>query len=456
MILDQYGKQLESTSPFSDILGGWSELGAGEIGSATITTATALTQISRIEHRSAARLSFFTNPVISGALDLMHGFVIGEGVTYGEMNDKRAQDQMEEFYSVNKLNTRVSRWFYEYMVDGEHLTLFPKDDTQNPNRASRNEAARIGYYDVSKTLDFDVDKDMADQVTGIKTGGQTQRTPDEFVWLAHRAFWNDVRGLPVIMQAVPAAASYVDFIKDRIKLNKIQTRINGVYKTFIRSKTAEAALAEKQANAKAFASFPKSNTTVVIGMDPDTGKSEEYDLLSPSTNAADSSKDARLIFMLICTSLNLMEHYLGFTGETTRTTAVSQDKPVANALRKSQGLARSYLDDMMRLELKRRNGITQTYKVRKSKVLPGGDISYSTKRLPADMLYFPWQFPAIESESVTELISKLRFATEKELISDATLAAKLGIDHALEQEIIGSEEPDTPDESDNPDDPNGD
>jgi hypothetical protein len=60
MILDQYGKQLESTSPFSDILGGWSELGAGEIGSATITTATALTQISRIEHRSAARLSFWT------------------------------------------------------------------------------------------------------------------------------------------------------------------------------------------------------------------------------------------------------------------------------------------------------------------------------------------------------------------------------------------------------------
>lgn len=452
MILDQYGKQLESVSSYADLLGGWAEIGDGELGSVSITPSQALAQLSRINQRSAARLAFLTNPIISGALEMIHGFVIGEGVTYGEMYDKRAQEQMEEFYAVNELENRISRWFYEYMVDGEHLTLFPSKDSEN--RASTNEAARIGYYDVSKSLEFFVEDGMPDNIEYLRVGDtKSKKAPDEFVWLAHRAYWNEVRGLPVIMQAVPAAASYIDFIKDRIKLNKLQTRINAVYKTFIHSKTAEAAIAEKQANSKAFSSFPKTNSTITIGMDPNTGESEEYNLLYPDTKAADSSKDARLIFILICTALNLMEHYLGFTGETTRTTATSQDKPVANALKKNQGLARNYLDRTMRLELIRRNGKAKMYRVRKSKVIPGGDISYTTKLLPASMLYFPWQFPNIESETVAETLSKLSFAAERDLIGNPTIAGKLGFDYALEQELRGDEKqkdpkkPDAPEEN---------
>lgn len=438
MLYDQHGNLLESSSLQQDNLkGGWIE--TGQLGTPFSSTASlAGLEPNREVERTQARLAFFLNPVISGAIEVIHGFVIGEGVTYGEMADSRAQDYLEEFYQANRLEAKISRFFYEWLVDGENLTLFPKQGSSN--RATRSEAARIGFYDVAHSIEFNEVEDLPDAIESIETENKVKRTENEFVWTAHRSLWNDIRGWPVIMQAVPAALSYIDFLNDRIKLNKIQSRINGLYKTFIYSKTADLAREEKKKNAAAFEGMPKSNKVVTIGKDPTTGESEEFELLSPKTNAGDSSKDARLIYLLVAVALSLPEHYLAFTGEVTRTTADSQDSPTTKSFKRHQNTVRTWLDNTMRLECLRRDGKGKKYKVQRSKVLAGGIISKETKRVPASILTFPWQFPELESESTADLVSKLNLLIKQRRISGATLSAKLGVDYAQEEELMGAED----------------
>lgn len=444
MILDRYGEPIpvqERVMPG----GGWIE--NGNLGTPLSNTLAILPNApQRNIERSWARYAFLTNPVVSGAIEVIHGYVIGEGISYGEMSDTRAYDQLEEFYAINNLEEKISRWFYEYLIDGENLTLFPVKNSRN--RASSQSAARVGFYPVENEIKFNMVDGLPDVIDTIETNGSNNakvtRTTDEFVWTAHKALWNDPRGWPVIMQAVPAALAYIDFINDRLKINKIATRLNGIYKTFIYSKAPDAAFAEKKKNASEFGKMPGNNKIVTIGKDPITGEAEEFELFAPKTSASEASQDARLLYLLVCVALNMPEHFLGFTGEVTRTTAENQNTPISNALKRHQSAVRSWLDKTMRLELKRRNGVSKRYRVRTTKVLPGGDIAKTGNNVLADNLYFPWNFPKIDSETTGEMIAKINLLLSRKLISDTTISGKLGVDYALEKELMANQPEDEP------------
>lgn len=319
MILDASGRPIQSSSlREQQIKGGWVEA-SGDLSRPVTSVSQVLgLPISRDLERVAARTAFLTNPLIAGAVEVVHGFVLGTGLSYGEMADRRAYAQLEEFFAANRLSELASRYFYQWLVDGENLTLFPKRSGRE--RASRNEPARIGLYEVGAQLILEPVPGLPHVIEQVMTEDDVIRDAGEFVWQAHHALWNDPRGWPVLMSAVPAALSYIDFANARIRLHRFQSRLNAVYKAFVMPGTSNEAAKELQRQKSAeFGRIPKDGVVLTVLKNPETGESEEFDFLTTDTKAADSKSDAQLLFRIFAAAVGLPEHFLGVTGEVTRT-----------------------------------------------------------------------------------------------------------------------------------------
>lgn len=438
-LFDQFDRPMAGTTSdyYGDqIRGGWVQTTNPGQAFSTASSLTGQHAPNRMLERAAARTAFMLNPLLSGAVDVIHGFVLGRGLSYGEFHDKDAQLALEEFWSINDFEELANRWLDEYLVDGENLTLFPTD------RVGQNMPARIGFYDVATGFELEHEKGLPNHVTSVLTQANRLYEEGQFHWSAHRAYWNEVRGWPVIMQAVPAALAYVNFVNARIRLHKLQSRINALYKAFIRSTDPKAALQEQKDKASAFARVPEDGAVMTIGKDPGSGQAEEFELLSTNANARDSSADGRLIRLLVAVALNLPEHWLGEGGDVTRTTADSMSSPAKNSLEVRQQRVARWATSVFRLELKRRYGPEKKYRVRKARFRDGIRV-VDNAEVPADLLEPPWLFPEVDEENLEGIIQKVKLASEKRYASAQTLAGILGFDYAQELENMGTESDDT-------------
>lgn len=443
-LVDQFGRPLQASVTHREqaLRGGWVET-SGDLNRPVTSISQVMNfPMNRDMERTAARVAFLTNPILAGAIEVIHGFVLGEGLTYGDMPDRTAYAMLEEFWATNELDALTSRYLYQWLVDGENLTLFPKRSTRA--RASRAEPARIGLYEVSNQLILEPAPGLPHVIEQVMTEDDTIRDGTEFTWQAHHALWNDPRGWPVIMPAVSPALNYISFANSRIRLHRFQSRLNGIYKTFIHATSPEAALKEQQDRSAAFGRIPRDGGVLTVGKNPQTGESEEFEFLTTDTKAQDSKSDAQMLFRIFAAAINLPEHHMGVTGEVTRSTASEMDAPTRNALARHQGTLRAWLDRIMRLELKRRNGPDRRYKV-VDRVVKAGRTVTETRFVPADALYFPWAFPELQSDDMEQTISKVELAAQQSLASRQTMQQLLGLDAAEEGERMAAEgAPDEP------------
>ena len=433
MILDQYGQPIQEAGTSLDrISGGWIQTGG--IGTSVTPTSLLALNVSREDVRTVSRAAYLLNPLLFGAVSVMHSFVLGEGLSYGDMPDKRAYSALEEFWAVNDLDQLANRWLTEYLVDGENLTLFPRDGEGQAAKASG--PARIGFYDVSHSLELRTEDGVPTHITSVKLG-EREYQEGAFVWSANEQLWNDPRGWPLVMRAITPALAYVNFVNSRIRVHEIQSRINGLYKAFTYSNDPGA---ELKAKASVYSAMPRNGAILTVHKDRQSGESEEFGFLETKANAADSKEDARLIRLLISAALQIPEHYLGEGGSVTRTTADSMGEPARRAFARLQNSFRGYLNRLYRLELKRRFGDAQRYTVRRVTVSEDGlTRKVETKKVSADVLEGPWLFPSLRNEDLEALEKKVRVANELTLASKQTLAGELGYDYALELERMAQE-----------------
>jgi hypothetical protein len=434
MIYDQHGYPIQSAAP-DQVRGGWVQTNMPMLGAPMQGISQALgVPVNRAYERAAARAAFFLNPLLYGAINVIHGFTLGQGVSYGEISDKTAAAQVEEFWFANDLEAMQNRWFYEYLIDGENLTLFPTGE----NKASASEPAMIGFMDVARAFKLESEPGNPNHLTGVRVHNTT-RDKGEFLWTAHMGgFWNDPRGWPVVMQVVPVALSYINFVNHRIRVHEIQSRINAVYKAFIFATDDKAARKEQKEKSEMFAKIPKDGAVLTIGKNPKTGESEEFDFTTTTTNAKDSAEDGRIVRLLLDAGLNLPEHFLGYGGGVTRTTADSMSGATKRALEKYQGLNRRYMQALFRLELMRRNGKDRKYMVKKRSMKAGRTV-VEKRFVTAHMLEIPLYFPKIDQDTLTDIIAKVRLASENKYASVQTQANELGYDYIAEQELMAEE-----------------
>lgn len=436
-LVDPHGRPLPKSTADPGLRGGWVRTGGG-IERPTSISALLQQPLSRRLERAAARLAYLTNPLVYGAVEIIHGLTIGDEVTYGELADDRANAAWTEFWEANELHELIDRVFRESMIDGETLTLWPVQS--NTLARNRNQPARIGLYDVDMGWTFETEPGLPSEIAEVLTDANVHYHQGEFTYQGHLAgMWNDPRGWPTIMQAVPAALAYVSFVNSRIRLHRIQSRINGIYKAFISPTLTPAEQMEALATrAAGFERMPEDGAVMTIGMDPSTGTSEEFTFPNTDKRSMDSSEDGRLIRMLFATALNLPLLLLSDGEDANRASGAAQVKATTVALRKRQRVAWRWAQKAGRTELKRRFGPAQLYRV-ETLERHGDRVVRTSHRVTADMLELPVSLPAVNSDDADMLINKVRFAREQGWLSNQTGAGLLGLDLLQELEQLAQE-----------------
>lgn len=437
-LVDQYGMPLPKSSAVDPGLrGGWVRTGGGIERPTTVSDLIGQ-PLSRHIERTAARLAYLTNPLVYGAVEIIHGLTIGDEATYGRLADSRANTAWAEFWEANELHEMLDRVFREFMIDGETLTLWPVDSQSLRRR--RDQPARIGLYDVAMGWTSETEPGLPGVIAEVLTDANVHYRDGEFTYQGHLAgMWNDPRGWPAVMQAVPPALAYVSFVNSRIRLHRIQSRINGIYRTFIDPALSPAEQMEAlRLRSTGFERVPEDGAVLTIGMDPTTGKGEDFAFPNLDKRSVDSSEDGRLIRMLFATALNLPLLLLSDGEDANRASGTAQVKATTVALRKRQRVAWRWLQQIGRTELKRRYGPAQTYTV-ETLERRGSQVVRVTNRVTADMLQLPANLPDVSEEDADALINKVRYAREQRWLSSQTGAGLLGIDLLQELEQMAAE-----------------
>jgi hypothetical protein len=438
VLLDQYGRPTPIKEESNHFLrGGWVETPGLLPGDMSFRgDIQRQYTINRQLERRKARLFFYFNYMIAGALDVSHGFLIGDAFNYGEINDKNVDIVCKEFWDANEFMDMLERYFYEYHVDGENMTIFPlkKDDP------GKNQPAIINFpdvdYGVYLTYNTSTRKIEKARVEGIDSEFDITNS----VWTAHKAFWNDPRGLPVIMQAVDSGIAYINLLNHRIRMHDIQSRINGVYKAFVpnglETLKAKALLDSKSLR---FNSIPRNGAVLTLAKDPATGMSEEFDFNNPVGGSSDSETDAKLFALGVCIALNIPLYWL-FSGTdvNTKASAVTISEAAKRVLLKKQAKIRTWLNKVFRIEIIRRLGNDYRVKVKVRKINKAGKIVSSTEYIPVTQYELPWQFPNLDVRDVSQTVNKLKFAISEGLVSKPTSSTELGYDYEREQEMIAA------------------
>lgn len=455
MILDKDGKPIPPSQHESDpgISGGWIQ--SSGLAQGLGPDASLRYSVSRQTARRRARLLFFTNHLIEGALNVVHSFLVGENFTWGEVYDRALLEVTEDWAALNDLTALVDRFHTEFMLDGESAALLPQP-SQDPGR---DRPSRLALADVD--LGVELDFDTARGVYGIRVSGlEGTFEPDRFVWTAHQSMYNDPRGFPVIMRALDPAASYVNLLNHRLRLHDIQSRLNAVYTALVDFGSGhDSALKQHQAKAAIFGVLPRDGGVLTLAKDKASGQAEDMRFLEPRTGASDASDDARLFRLAVAVSFGIPEHWLGEGGGVTRTTAEAMGEPAKRLLARRQAVLRGWLDSVMRREARRRLGENYRPWVQRAEVRDNGLTRVMRRtRVPLERYYWPWQFPSVEVQSLEAQVRQAEFLLDRQIASRQTIAGRMGIDYALERELMQADQgnnPTTPPPPPSPNDPQG-
>lgn len=435
MLVDQHGRPLASSitegSEEATINRSW-VLATG-IGSPNIAAPSAYKGFSRRDHQIKARLAFYFNFAISGAVETVQSFVIGEQFNWGDVADKTARMVIDEFHAANDLTVLVERFAYEYMLDGENATIFPLES----EGLTPDAPAIVNFVDVVQGVNLEYTqphRPLEASFGGIKGTFDASR----FTWSAHRALYNDARGMPVIQTAVDPALALAGLLDSRLRAHELNSRLNAIYTALVDSSNTQVDMGKQlAAKSSAFTRVPKNGSVLTLAKDIITGQEEKFEFLQGARGSSDAEKDAMLFMLAVSITLGIPLHWVWNGDTANRASSDSMTEPAKRRLSKFQSVVRRWLDNLMRLELTRRLGPDATLMVYKNDISDDGrTIKKRGKRVPIGQYTYPWSFPTLDMRGLTEQINRSQFALDNGIASLQTTAADLGYDFALEQELL--------------------
>lgn len=437
-LVDRFGHAMERAEegyslPSMRGAGGWAE-GHGVLGASTGN----IYGIDRHLERRASRVAFYLNPLVEGITGLLTSYVVGDEFSYGTLDDPRAQETLEDFWSLNNYDLLAERMWLEYLIDGESAAVFDTD-------ARPDEPAHMALIDVDRP--FELESNSLDGVTklSLEVGGERRAYEQgEFTWTAHQALWNDPRGWPVMMRAIPSCLAYIGLINSRLRAQDLLGRINATYHQLYYPGSPNAD-AKFEAKTQKYSRVPKDGNVVGLAIDAKTGHREEFKFTESPRNASDAAEDGRLIRMLAAVALIIPPTWLGDAEDSNRASSAEMNGPPLTAMKRRQSTFRSMNNRNVRHELVRRHGPDHRYLVRYSEVSKNDPLTRKkkTKRVPASMIEVPWVMPQINDATLLEIVKKVELMGKDGLASKQTRQEHLGLDPATEQERMAREKPAT-------------
>lgn len=380
---------------------------------------------------TSERAAFEEQPLFAAAVLTLAALVVGDGVTYGTLDDAAAQTALEEWYALNKLADYSVEMFINWLLDGELLVLLALN-------GSRTEPAWVNIWDTRLDgVTINHPEGNPRDIRSVQVGTRTIQ-PGGFVWRANTR-WNRLRGISTVRTAVKPACDYTRLGDLRMRAHELRGRINAIYYAFARSAK------ELEAKAARYRKLPTSGNVLTIQMDPETGQSEKVDFTNPRTDASDAESDVRMLIRTVGMVFGLPEHFLSVGDTANLATARAMSEPMIRRVEGHQELIRGVLTELFQKELVRRYGPTRTYLVRRREVVDGR-YEVVESRVLAEDLEIPLNFPPVIDEGDTDL-ERIKYGYDKGLVSGETATEELGFDPALEAERLSNDDAEEPAES---------
>lgn len=389
------------------------------------------TNHTNLETGDRAREAYDTTPLMNSAIGTVSDLVLGDGVTYGELDDPKAYEALEDWYNLNKVAELSKEMLRDWLLDGVLLPVIADD-------APKNQPAWVNLWDViDHPVELQTEKGNPRHVIGVKLPREKRPTvkPEFFALRQNkpaRRSWDKNRlGVSPMATAINASFAHARLLETRLTLHEIRARINGVYYAFADSQE------ELQAAAARFKNLPRSGHLTTLWRDRNTGQSEALEILTSKVEGADAEKDIRAYIRTVAAVAGLPEHFLAVGDTGNRATAESMSEPMVRRMEALQELIIGLLTELFRKELVRRFGPNQTYSMVEYEV-DGLKRTQRVVRVTADELTIPLGVPAVRNtEADTD---RVILALDKKLISKQTATRELGYDPALEAELMSNEE----------------
>lgn len=376
------------------------------------------------------RAAYDDTPLLNSAVSTVSDLVLGDGVTYGPMDDSAAYEALEQWYELNEVEELSKEMLRDWLLDGVLLPVIADD-------APATQPAWLNLWDtVNHPVEVRHTPGNPRDVTGVRLSREQRPVVgvESFALRRNRPARRELTeqrlGVSPLATAVNSAVAHARLLELRLRLHEIRGRLNGVYYAFAESPE------ELRAAAKRFKNLPRDGSLATLWRDRNTGQSEQLELLTAKAEGADAEKDIRAYLRTVASVAGIPEHFLAVGDTGNRATAEAMSEPMIRRMEGLQGLIVGVLTELFRKELVRRFGPDRLYSQSVVEV-DGLKRTEKTVRVPAGQLTIPFDAPPIRSTDTDT--NRVVVALDKGLISKQTATSELGYDPALEAELMSNE-----------------
>lgn len=267
------------------------------------------------ELRNNAIEFFYRNSHAKNILRLIEKYVVGRGFSIDPVsNSPFVKRWIDTFWKVNRMDLRKKEIVRRSTRDGDCFIRFFPDQTgmlltrfMDPEKVKDPDDPKESGISGTVSFGIETNKDDVEDVLAYWYKGE--RIPAEEVHHIKVLVDSDVkRGRSCLETMMPDLKMYRDWLKDRIKLNKVRSTI-ALVKSIAGTSDQIASIVAAQKTQKRrapdnteYAKAPEGVSVLT------TSKGVEYKMLSPNLQAADVEHDGRNILLAISAGAGLPEY----------------------------------------------------------------------------------------------------------------------------------------------------
>jgi len=395
---------------------------------------------------------YYKEPHARNIIRLIEKYVVGRGFQISPMSTlESVVDVWKEFWKHNRMDLRKKEIVRRLMRDGEIFIRYFDDGGiiavrfMNPDKINDpdKEDGIVGIC----THGIETDKDDIENVLAYWYKGN--RIPAEEV--DHNKIMVDFdvkRGRSFLEIIAPLVKMYNDWLKDRMRLNKVRAAVGLVKKvTGTPTQAANIAMADRIKTSKQLAPDKTSYHRAPEGVSVfTTNKGVEYDMMAPKLQASDVRYDGRAILLAIATGVGMSECMISADSSNANyASSLIAEGPAVMEIEDWQDYFSIVFENIFERVIKHAidRGKLPTHEIYKKKMPKeknGTTITVEEEVREPVSTECNIIFPEIVARDIKKLCEALVLQRNEGWISDHTAAADLDRDYEAEQELIRQEE----------------
>src|SRR5690554_3807121 len=257
-----------------------------------------------VDDQARARAAYDETPLLNSAVGTVIDLALGDGVTYGQLDDPTAYDALEAWYSLNEIENLSKDMLRDWLLDGVLLPVIADD-------APRTQPAWVNLWDtLTHPVEVRHEAGNPRNVTSVRLPREQRPIVgiEAFALRRNRPARRDQTdlslGVSPLATAINPSYAHARLLELRLRLHEIRGRLNAVYYAFADSRE------ELEAAAARFKNMPRDGRLLTLWRDRNTGQSEQLELLTAKAEGADAEADVRGYIRTVASVAGIPENYL--------------------------------------------------------------------------------------------------------------------------------------------------